>query len=413
MDKLISNLNKPGGKKNMKRYGKILKIILLCVVISLISFEGSAKTKKKEKEEEKQVYFFKTITEVKRTPVRNQYRTGTCWCFSTISFLESEILRKGKEEIDLSEMYVVRHTYPYKAYNYIRMHGKANHSQGGQSHDVIDRIRRYGIVPEDVYPGMNIEEKRHNHGEMSSILNALLQAVLKRRGKRVTPRWLEAYEAVLDIYLGKPPETFTYKGQTYSPGQFAKDYLELDPDDYIELTSYNHHPYYKQCRIELPDNWTYNDEYYNVPIDDLERIVDHSLKKGYSLVWDGDVSEKEFSSRKKGYGIVPEKDWEDKTEAEREAEITAPVKEKPITQEMRQKTFENLTTTDDHLMHIVGIAADQTGAKFYLTKNSGGTVDRKNKGYVYLSRSYFRLKTTVIMINKHSLPVDIKTKLGL
>ncbi len=397
----------------MKSCSKIFLIVFLSIVILSMPFQVSAKKGKKEK---KAAYQFEVITEVKRTPVKNQYWTGTCWCFSTISFLESELLRNGKEEIDLSEMYVVRHTYPHKALDYIRMHGKANHSQGGQSHDVIDQIRRYGIVPENVYPGMNIEEKRHNHGEMSTILNALLEGVLKRKGKRITPRWPEAYNAVLDVYLGKPPTTFTYKGKPYTPHEFAAKYLGLNLDDFIELTSYTHHPFYKHCRIELPDNWTYNDDYYNVPIDDLERIVDHVLESGYSLVWDGDVSEKYFSSRKKGYAIVPEKDWEDKTMAEKEKEeddgITEPVKEKEITQEMRQKTFDNFTTTDDHLMHIVGIAKDQVGTKFYLTKNSGGT-DRKYGGYVYMSRSFFRLKTTAIMINKHSLPGEIKTKLGL
>ena len=405
---------------NKKLHEKLSRIFLFLLILLLVPLipgaldvEAAAKSKKKQKDKkEKPAYVFKTVSEVKRTPVKNQYRTGTCWCFSTISFLESELLRKGKDEIILSEMYVVRHTYPHKALNYIRLHGKANHTQGGQSHDVLDQVRRYGIVPEEVYPGMNIEEKRHNHGEMSAVLRALTDAVLKRRGKRVTPRWLEAYKAVLDVYLGTPPETFTYKGKTYTPKSFAADFLALNLDDYIELTSYTHHPFYKKCRLEIPDNWTYNDDYYNVPIDDLERVVDHALKNGYSLVWDGDVSEKEFSSRKKGYAIVPLKDWEDKTLAEREKEITAPVKEKTVTQEMRQKTFDNFTTTDDHLMHIVGIARDQEGTKFYLTKNSGGK-DRKNEGYVYLSRSYFRLKTTVIMVNKHALPGKIEDKLEL
>ena len=392
----------------MKDYSKIV-IVLLCIAILLIPAAGHAE---KDKKKEKPVYRFKVSTEVKRTPVKNQYRTGTCWCFSTISFLESELLRKGKGEFDLAEMYVVRHTYPHKAGNYIRMHGQANHSPGGQSHDVMDQIRRYGIVPEAVYPGMNIREKRHNHGEMSAILNALLEAVLKRRGKRVTPRWLDAYTAILDVYLGKPPQTFDYKGKNYSPLQFAKYYLEINPDDYIELTSYSQYPFYKKCRLELPDNWTYNGNYYNVPIDDLEAIVDHVLKSGYSLVWDGDISEREFSPREKGYAIVPGKDWEDKTLEERKEEITAPVKEKEITQEMRLETLDNFTTTDDHLMHIVGIATDQVGTKFYLTKNSSST-DRKNGGYVYMSRSYFRLKTTAIMINKHSLPEDMKKKLGI
>jgi bleomycin hydrolase len=391
----------------MKPYMNLIAEVFLCSILALAPGLGIAKDNK-----DKPVYQFKTVTEVPRTPVKDQYRTGTCWCFSTISFLESELLRKGKGEFDLAEMYVVRYTYPAKALNYVRQHGNANHSSGGQSHDVIDRIRRHGIVPEEVYTGMRIDERRHNHREMTAVLNGMLKSLLKLKGKRLTPRWLEAYNAVLDVYLGKPPETFTYKGNTYSPRQFAKYYLELNLDDYIELTSYSHHPFYQKCRIELPDNWTYNEDYYNVPVDDLERIVDHVLETGYSLVWDGDVTEREFSSREKGYAVVPEKEWDEKTRDEQMAKIGSPLKEREITQEMRQKTFDNFSTTDDHLMHIVGIARDQVGTKFYLTKNSGGT-DRKYNGYVYMSRSYFRLKTTAIMINKHSLPPDLKAKLGL
>jgi bleomycin hydrolase len=391
-------------------------MIVWIVLVSMIPFNGSAKTKKDKKE--KPVYVFKVETEVKRTPVKNQYRTGTCWCFATISYLESELLRMGKEEIDLSEMFVVRHTYPLKAVNFVRLHGTANHSQGGQSHDVLDQVRRCGLVPESVYSGMRIGEKRHNHGEMVSVLQGLAEGVLKRRGTRVTPRWLEAYNAVLDVYLGKAPESFQYKGKTYTPKSFVKDYMQLNLDDYIELTSYSHHPYYKQCRLELPDNWTYNDDYYNVPIDDLERIMDHALKNGHSIVWDGDVSEKYFSKGRSstdygnGVAVVPEKSYEDQTKAERREKITRPVKEKEISQELRQKTFDNFSTTDDHLMHVVGIARDQENTKYYLTKNSGGP-DRAYKGYVYLSRSFFRLKTTAIMVHKNAVPEDIKQKLGL
>jgi bleomycin hydrolase len=223
---------------------------------------------------------------------------------------------------------------------------------------------------------------------------------------------------VLDVYLGKVPGTFTYKGKTYTPKGFQEDYLQLPLDDYIELTSYAHHPFYKKCRLELPDNWTYNDDYYNVPIDDLEQIVDHALKNGHSVVWDGDVSEKDFSggrsstSHGTGYAVVPGKDWEDKTKAERSEKVTRPVKEKEVTREMRQKTLDNFSTTDDHLMHIVGLARDQEGTRFYLTKNSGG-LDRVYKGDIYLSRAYFRLKTTAIMVHKDALPVGIKEKLAI
>jgi bleomycin hydrolase len=395
-------------KKNLFRW------IVLLALLSMLPFIATGKSK--ESTTEKPVYVFKMETAVKRTPVKNQYRTGACWCFSTISYLESELLRLGKEELDLSEMFVVRNTYPLKAANYVRLHGNANHGQGGQSHDVLDQIRRFGIVPESVYPGMNIDEKRHNHGEMASVLQGILDGILKRAGTYVTPRWLDAYAAVLDIYLGKVPQSFVYNGTTYTPKSFADDYLQLKYDDYIELTSYDIYPYYQKCRLEIPDNWTYNTNYYNIPIDDLENIVDQALKNGHSVVWDGDVSEKDFSSGRSdtsqgtGYAIIPEKDWEDKTKAERNEKISGPVQEREISQEMRMKTFDNFSTTDDHLMHIVGLAHDQKGTQFYLTKNSGGT-DQPNGGYVYLSRSFFRLKTTAVMINKAALPPGIKERL--
>lgn len=402
----------------MKAKINVSKLVLFLAILTLIPLSGMAKEKKANDGKEKPVYVFTVESEVKRTPVKNQYHTGTCWCFSTVSYLESELLRLGKEEIDLSEMFVVRHTYPQKALNYIRLHGKANHSQGGQSHDVIDQIRQYGIVPEEVYTGMNIDEKRHNHSEMVPVLQSILDAILLQRRGRVTPRWLDAYNAVLDVYLGKAPESFTYKEKTYTPKSFAQDYLALNLDDYVELTSYTHHPFYQKCRLELPDNWTFNENYYNVPMADLETIADNAIKNGYSFVWDGDVSEKDFSGGRSdkdhgtGYAIVPEKDWDDMTKDERSEKVTKPVKEKEITQELRQKTFDNLTTTDDHLMHIVGIVHDQTGAKFYLTKNSGG-IDQAYKGYVYLSRPYFLLKLTAMMVHKDALPLDIKEKLGL
>ncbi len=398
---------------------KLSQAVVFLLIPGLIPLSVDAK--KKREKEEKPAYVFTIKKEVKRTPVKDQYRTGTCWDFSAVSFLESELMRMGMEEIDLSEMFVVRYTYLHKAVNYIRLHGDANFSQGGQFHDVLDQIKRYGIVPEAVYPGMRIDEKRHNHREMAAVLKAILDAVLERKGKRLTPRWLEAFSAVLDVYLGEIPASFDYKGKTYTPQSFASDYLQLNLDNYIEITSYTHHPYYRKCRLEVPDNWTFNGDYYNVPIDELEGIVDYALDTGYSVAWNADISEEGFSPRDKEdhpvydraeYAIVPLKDPEDLTKAESKEKISKPVKEKQVTQEMRQKTFDNFTTTDDHLMHIVGLAHDQTGAKFYLVKNSWG-VDRRYKGYQYVSSPYFRLKTICIMINKHSLPPAIKTKLGI
>lgn len=394
---------------------KLNKIVILLVILALLPLGATAKKKDKK---DKPLYRFKIETEVKRTPVKNQYRTGTCWCFATISFLESEALRKGKDETDLSEMYIVRRTYPHKAVNYLRLHGDANFSQGGQSHDVFKQMRRYGLVPESVYSGMRINEKRHNHGEMVQVMSGMMDGVLKRRGSRITPRWLEALEAVLDVYLGAPPKSFTYKGKTYTPESFAKDYLGLNADDYIEITSYTHQPFYKKFRLELPDNWDYDANYYNVPMKEFEAITDHALKNGYSVVWDGDVSERDFSggrtrtSHGSGYAIVPEKDYEDKTRKEKGEKPTKPVKEKEITPELRQQTFDNWTTTDDHLMHFVGIAKDQNGNKYYLTKNSGGP-DNAHGGYIYMSRAYHLLKATAITIHKDALSPEMKKKLKL
>ncbi len=397
----------------------IQELTILFLLLTLIPIGVSAKKKKDKKV--KPVYVFKIEKEIPYTPVKNQDRTGTCWIFSTISFLESEFKRTSKEDVDLSEMFIARQAYPQKALRYIRMHGYANFGPGGQSHDVIDQMRSSGIVPEAVYDGKKIGEKRHNHGELSAILNGMLDGILKRRGKKITPRWREAFDAVLDIYLGEVPETFTYKGKEYTPKSFLSDYLKLNLDDYIELTSYSHYPFNQKCRLDIPDNWTYNSNYYNVRIDDLESIVDEAIAKGYSVCWDADVSDQGFSPKGKEeldlydrpeYAIVPEKDWDDWTKAEKDEKFTHPIKEKEITQEMRQEAFDSFFSTDDHLLHLVGIAKDQTGAKFYKVKNSWGT-DRRYKGFVYVSRSYFRLHTVNIMVNRHALPDKIKADLHL
>jgi len=285
-----------------------------------------------------------------------------------------------------------------------------NFGEGGQAHDVINQIRDYGIVPEEVYTGLNIGEPKHNHGEMTSILESMLKAVNNKKGGKVTPRWQEAFESILDVYLGKVPAQFDYKGKTYSPKSFLKDELELNPDDYVEITSYSHHPFYKKIKLEIPDNWTVQ-EYYNLPIDELVEVMDNALETGYSIEWDGDVSEK-FFNQKKGFAVVPLKDWDEKTNAEKEAKIKEPFDEKTITQEMRQKAFDNFSATDDHLMHIVGLYHDQNGNKFYNTKNSWGT-DYSFNGFIYMSNPYIRLNTIAIMVHKDAIPKAICEKIGL
>jgi bleomycin hydrolase len=391
----------------MKLYSKIFIFTCLFLTISL----ALAKEQKANIKQEN-VHIFSTDIILKSTPVKDQYKSNTCWAFATISFLESELLRLNKGEFDLSEMFVVRNVYPQKAIFYYRNHGKANFGEGGQAHDVIKTIKQFGIVPEQIYPGLQTGESRHNHSEMYAILKAILDAVLNNDKEKVSPLWYKTFEEALNIYLGKIPTEFEYNGKQYTPKNFLNNLLQLNLDDYVEVTSYGFYPFYEKVALQIPDNWDHDSNYLNVPIDDLESIIDFSLKNGYSLVWDGDVTEKEFSTEELGYAVVPAKNWEEKSLAEKQKPILEPEEEKEITQEMRDFSFNDFTTTDDHLMHIIGIAHDQKGTKFYIAKNSSGT-DKKFNGYVYLSRSYVRLKTVAILVNKNAIPDIIKKNLKL
>ncbi|MFW6140161.1 MAG: aminopeptidase C [Acidobacteriota bacterium] len=377
--------------KNLTKWmlGTLLTIGLLFPQVSLRAQETD------------KAYQFTVTHEIKHTPVKNQARTGTCWCFSTVSFIESEAMRLGAEALDLSEMYIVNHTYRKKAENYVWMHGNANFGQGSLSHHVMNQFREKGIAPESVYDGMELGRDYYDHSEMFRVLKGMLDGVIAAR--RPTIQWKNAFIGVLNTYLGTPPENFEYKGKTYDPVSFAKEKVLINPDDYIELTSYTYAPFYSQCRLNVPDNWDYNHKFYNIPLDDLEQAADHALKNGYSITWDGDVSEKHFSSRDKGYAILPKEEIKN--------EITEPVEEMQVTQKNRQKTFDNYATTDDHLMHVVGLAKDQRGNIYYYIKNSGGT-EGVYKGYLYMSKPYYRMKTTAIMVHKEALPEDLKEKLG-
>jgi len=381
------------------------QIALLLFTIILFPYLISAQGKKK-----KDAYEFEMVKEIKTTPVKDQASTGTCWSFATTSFVETELMRMGKGEHILSPMFNVRYSYLPKAVNYVRYSGSTNFGMGGQAHDVMKVIKQYGFIPEEAYNGMNIGEDKHNHGEMDGVLKAIADAITKARGGKITPRWQEIFESTLNIYLGNPPKEFSYKGKTYTPKSFV-DSLRFKPEDYVELTSYTHHPFYTKFDLEIPDNWS-KDQYYNVPINDLIQIIDTALTKGYSVAWDGDTSEKEFD-RKKGIATVPIKEDESSDSKKEDDEEDLRIKEKAVTQEMRQETFDNHTTTDDHLMHLTGIAKDQSGAKFYYTKNSWGTKDKKYGGYWYMSEPYVRLKTVAIMVHKDAIPAKIKTKLGM
>lgn len=350
-------------------------------------------------QEKKDIHEFKLNNEIKTTSVKDQGVTGTCWDFATISFIETELLRMGKGEYDLSEMFVVRNAYPLKAAKYIRRHGTTNFGQGGQAHDVMMIYKKYGIVPEEVYDGNPIN-KKHNHGELETVMKGMLDGVLV--GNKITDRWEKALHGALDSYLGEIPESFVYEGNEYTPKTFAEN-LGFNPDDYIEFTSYSHHPFYDWFELEIPDNWT-NDKYFNVPIEDIMSITNSALENGYSVCWDGDSGKDNFY-RKEGYAVIP---MEDEPKIE---DRTEPEKEKVVTQEMRQEAFNTFDVTDDHLMHLVGTAENQEGTKFYYTKNSWGTMDKKYDGFWYMSESYVKLKTVAIMVHKDAVPETILEKM--
>lgn len=355
-------------------------------------------------------YVFTDQVEIPAGPVQNQYRTGTCWSFATISFLESELIRLGKGEHQLSEMFMVRYVYPAKAIEYVRRHGNSNFGQGSLSHDVMKVIAHHGMVPEEAYPGLEYGMETHNHGELAAVLKGFADGVLARRSGLLTNVWLDAYHAILDVYLGAPPATFRYQGQTYTPQRFAAE-MGIIPEDYVELTSYAHHPFYTQFVLEVPDNWA-NSLYHNLPLDELMEVMNYALANGHTIAWDGDVSERTFSHRE-GLAVLPAKSWEDMTEDERREVFIKPLEELSVNQQNRQQTFDNFSTTDDHLMHINGTARDQNGTLYYLTKNSYGTANNPMDGYLYMSESYVRMKTIAIMVHKDAIPAGIKRKLGM
>jgi len=369
-------------------------------------------------------YRFRVIKHLDATPVKNQGRTGTCWSFSSLSFLESELLRMGKPQVNLSEMWIARNAYVGKAVNYLRMDGHTNFGQGGEFHDIPWVMKHYGLVPEEAYPGLAYGEARHNHGELYAVLKAQLEALKKLpQGGKLTPSWKKAFTQTLDAYLGAVPdntEDFKFKvnGRTFTPKSYAK-HLGLNPDNYVSITSFTHHPFYTSFVIEIPDNWSFQTAY-NVPVDELLKITEDAIMKGYTVAWGADVSEKGFSHRN-GLAIFPE---DERTVSDRKSKdlflkidgekvpnaFMQPVKEIEVTQEMRQDAFDRKLTTDDHGMHIVGIAMDQTGKKYFIVKNSWGNTNDLN-GYFFVSYPYFKYKTIMVFLNKDALPASLKKKM--
>ncbi|MFC4634298.1 C1 family peptidase [Dokdonia ponticola] len=349
-------------------------------------------------------YVFTDLIHLEATPVISQGNTGTCWSFSTSSFLESEIKRITGKNVDLSEMYTVRTTYPLKAENYVMRQGKAQFSEGGLAHDVIYSVAKYGLVPVNAYTGLAPTENKHNHAEMVAVLEAMLTTYVDNPGRKLSKKWKPAVNAVLDTYLGAPLTTFSYEDKTYTPHDFANA-MGIKPSNYISLTSFTHAPFYESFILNIPDNFS-NGSFYNVPLDEFMQNIDHALENGFTITLDCDVSELTFSS-KQGVAVIPAQSENPKLA------VLGPEKEKVINQQYRQDEFENYNTTDDHLMHITGKATDQYGTIYYKVKNSWGTdADRTAyDGYVYMSASYIRLKAISVLMHKDGLPKSISKKI--
>lgn len=346
-------------------------------------------------------YQFSNEKSAEATSVKDQNRTGTCWSFATTSFLESELMRMGKGQHDLSEMFAVRVTYPRKAEMYLRYMGKAQFGPGSLSHDVINAMRDHGVVPESVYDGLEYGADQHNHAELDAILRAMVEKLSEQN--KLTHRWDEALAGVLDAYLGEYPSEFEYEGETYSPATF-RDYLGLNASDYVSLSSFTHHPFYEEFILEVPDNFSQG-KFHNLPLDELMSVINNALENGYTIAWDADVSEPGFSFGN-GIAVLP------KEPMGRIKTFDKIIDEPAVSQEMRQEAFDSHATTDDHLMHITGTAEDQNGTTYYLTKNSWGQ-GNELKGYQYVSEAYLKMKTVGIVVHKDALPRAIAKKLGM
>ena len=388
-----------------------MKRTLFALAAILLSLSAVAQEVKQDKPE------FTVVKQAPVTSVKNQYRSGTCWCYSALSFVESEIIRQKGIEVDLSEMFVVNHAYFDRAVKYIRLDGKLGFSAGSSFGDVFEVIKSYGIVPQDVYSGMNYGTELPVQGELDAVLEGFVKALVTNPNRKLTPAWKPAFQGILDAYLGEIPATFKAEEKAFNPLTY-RDYLGINTDDYINLTSFTHHPFYEPFIIEVCDNWRWGSAY-NLPIEELMEVMYNAVENGYTIAWGADVSEKGFT--RSGIATVPDFEnkvtagsdqerWVGKSDAGKEE--SAPAEEKVITQEMRQIAYDNKETTDDHGMHIYGLAKDQNGNPYFIVKNSWGKAG-DYEGIWYASDAYVRYKTLNIVVHKDALPKSIKKKLGI
>ncbi len=396
-----------------------MKKNLLIAALGLVCLTGTA-------QEKKEGFVFTTVKENPITSIKNQNRAGTCWCYSALSLIEAELLRMGKGEYDFSEMYIVYNTYMDRAQAAIRTHGDVSFSQGGSFYDVIYGMKHFGLIPEELMrPGVMYGDTLSNHTELSAVTDAYVAAIAKGPLKKLqmssdnTPLWKKGLEGIYDAYLGKRPETFEYKGQTYTPQSFYES-TGLNADDYVSLSSFTHHPFYDKFVIEVQDNWRWATAY-NLPIDELMEVFDNAINKGYTIAWGADVSEDGFT--RNGVAVLPDTKkiqelsgsdmahWLKMSPQEKQL-IDKPQPQKWCTQEERQAAYDNWETTDDHGMLIYGIAKDQDGNDYYMVKNSWGKAG-KYEGLWYASKAFVRYKTMNIVVHKDALPKAIAKKLGI
>ena len=400
-----------------------MKKIVIFTLLAVFASSAGAQDKKEEKKDNKPIF-----TVVKQNPItsiKDQNRSGTCWAYSTLSFLESEILKKSGKTYDLSEMFVANKTYMDRATMAIRMHGDVSFAQGGSAYDPIYCWEHYGMVPETAMPlpGTLYGDSLANFNEFFAVLTPYVEAIAKGKQTKLTSAWKIGLQGILNAYLGKCPENFTYEGKTYTPKSFAAS-LGLDMKDYVSFTSYTHHPFWTAFAVEVQDNWRWPLSW-NVPIDDLCKIIDNAIMNGYTVAWGGDVSEEGFTRSGLGiaYDLKKARDLTG-TDADRWLKMSKVSKKSKLdslgisvpeivpTQKMRQEAYDNWETTDDHGMQIYGIAKDQNGREYYMVKNSWGETG-DYKGIWYMTKAFIAYKTMDFIVNKNAVPKDIRKKIGI
>ena len=400
-----------------------MKKTLTLALLAMMALGTQAEEKKDSADQNRPV--FTTIKENPITSMKDQNRSGTCWCYSTLSFFEAEILKATGKTYDLCESFVENKTYMDRAIQVVRYHGDCQFAQGGSAEDVLATLKQYGICPEDAmpFPGSLYGDSLNNFNEFFSLLEPYVAAVSKSNAKKISNQWKVGLQGILDAYLGECPEKFTYEGKEYTPKSFVQS-LGINLDDYVSITSYTHHPFYTGFAVEVQDNWRFPLSY-NLPLDEMMQVIDNAVEKGYTVAWGGDVSAEGFTRQGLAYAIDGEAAkslagsdmarWLKLTATKRKDVIDSlgvNVPEITVTQELRQERFDNWELTDDHGMLIYGVAKDQNGKEYYMVKNSWGETG-EYKGTWYMTKTFIAANTMDFLVNKNAIPKDIRKKLGI